>query len=120
MINLEKIYETMNPTKALEALNLAKVYDVKAQSKALKKSTDLVFELAELYQTQTRKVVEFYMGQNETAVKEGQKLLNEWIAAATKAGSELVGEVENNIKEATKEAAKVFEAPKATKVAKAA
>ena len=40
MINLEKLYEMMNPSKTIEALNLGKMYDVKTQTKMLEKSTD--------------------------------------------------------------------------------
>ena len=116
MIDMEKLYEMTNPAKAFQAMNLSKLYDVKAQSKALKKSTDLVFELADLYQAQTRKMVEFCLEQNAVAMQEGQKLVNEWIAATSKAGSEFVSEVEANVKEATK----VLELPKTTKATKAA
>lgn len=116
MIHSEKFLEMMDPSKAFEALSQGKVFDVKAQSKLVESYTDQVFKLVGLYQTETRKAVEFCLGQSEAAVKEGQKFVNEWVSTVTQMNSELVKSMQDNVKEATK----VLELPKTAKLAKAA
>jgi hypothetical protein len=116
MIHSEKFLEMMDPSKAFATLTQGKVFDVNAQSKRVESRTDQDFKLVGLCQAQTRKALEFCLGQSETAVKEGQKFVNEWVSTATQANSELVKDVQDNVKEA----AKAFELPKPAKVAKAA
>jgi len=113
MINSEKFLEMMDPSKAFATLSQGKVFDVKAQSKLVESYTDQVFKLVALYQAETRKAVEFFLGQSEAAMKEGQKFVNEWVSTATQANSELVKSVQDNVKEATK----VLELPKSAKAA---
>ena len=115
MVTPEKLFEMMNPTKAFEAMSQSKVFDVKSQSRFLESAADQATELVGIYQTQTRKVVEFWLDQSEEAVKQGQKFVKEWAAQMAKAGTEIASEVEANVKEA----AKVLELPKA-KAAKSA
>ena len=116
MINSEKFLEMLDPSKAFEALSQGKAFDVKAQSELVANYTDQVFKLVGLYQVETRKAVEFFLGQSEAAVKEGQKFANEWVSTLTQSNSELIKSVQDNVKEVTK----AFELPKPAKVAKAA
>lgn len=113
MINPEKFLEMLDPSKAFATLTQGKFFDVKEQSKLVKSYTDQAFKLADLCQAQTRKAVELCLSQSEATLKEGQKIANEWVSTATQANSELVKDLQDNVKEA----AKAFELPKPAKAA---
>ena len=116
MINPEKVLEMLDPSKVFETLNQGKLFDVKAQSKLIDRYTDQAFKLVGIYQAETRRAVEFCLGQSEAAVKEGQKFVNEWVSTAAQLNSELVKSVQDKVQEA----ASVLELPKTAKAAKAA
>ena len=116
MINPEKFLEMLDPSKVFETLGQAKLFDAKAQSKLAERYTDQAFKLVGMYQAETRRAVEFCLGQSEAAMNEGQKLVNEWVSTVAQMNSELVKSVQDKVQEA----AKVLELPKTAKVAKAA
>jgi hypothetical protein len=116
MINSEKFLEMLDPSKAFASLSQGKGLDLKAQGKLVENYTNQIFKLVGLYQAEARKGLEFYLGQSEAALKEGQKFVNEWVSTLTQTNSELVKGVQDNVKEA----AKAFELPKPVKAVKAA
>ena len=116
MMNPSKAFEMMDPSKAFALMSQGKVFDVKAQSKLLNSATDQFFGLLGDYQAQTRKVVELWLDQSETALEEGQKIVKEWSATFMKASADIVSEVESRVKDT----AKVFELPPSAKAAKTA
>jgi hypothetical protein len=113
MFSPEKMFEMMNPLKAFEAVSQGDLFDVKAQTKLFESATAQAFQLAGALQAQTRKSIEFWMDQGETALKDGERLVKDWAATLIKVNSEISGDVQAT----AKEAAKVFGLPKSTKTA---
>ena len=113
MVSPEKMFEMMNPLKAFEAVSQGDLFDVKAQSRLFESATEQAFQLAGALQAQTRKSIEFWMDQGETALKDGQQLMKDWAATLIKANSEISGDMQAT----AKEAAKVFGLSKTAKAA---
>lgn len=63
---------------------------------------DQVVGMMTFWQNQSQKAMDLWMDQSAVAVKEGQKLMKDWMTTSNKATNDFCKAVETNLKEAVR------------------